>query len=278
MESPIVIHLEPAWDGDGEAPIGLLCMAALLTALIFASCAGRLLGPPRGTTDAEALCGGSRAALIVAHPDDEAYFFWPTLRQLHHANIRLSVLCLSNGNFDGLGAVRAVEMQRSCAQVGVEGSDLVVLDLEELQDGPHAWDENAVAEQVASFVREREVNVVFTFDGGGVSGHPNHVSTSFGVRRILHKLGPGPLPRILMLETIAPQWRYFGLLSAWVTQDARTTFKAPIFAGVGAVRAHRSQLLWYRWFMAVLSRYAYVNTYKDFIPERTPGNDEKKTN
>lgn len=55
---------------------------------------------------------------VVAHPDDEAMFFWPTLAQLHDAGVRLSVLCLSTGNFDGLGDLRRQEMVESCKQIG----------------------------------------------------------------------------------------------------------------------------------------------------------------
>lgn len=73
---------------------------------------------------------------VVAHPDDEAWwgamffrtplflaqksahknrgvpkamFFWPTLSQLRAAGVTISVLCLSTGNFDGLGDIRKRE-------------------------------------------------------------------------------------------------------------------------------------------------------------------------
>merc|ERR1719313_2169294 len=110
-------------------------------------------------------------------------FFWPTLLQVKAMGVPLSVLCLSNGNADGLGVRRAAEMHRSCARLGVVGADIKVLDIEELPDGFHAWPCDVVAKQVLEFVRRREIGLVLTFDDRGVSCHPNHVSTNAGVRR-----------------------------------------------------------------------------------------------
>ena len=41
----------------------------------------------------------------------KAMFFWPTLSQLRAAGVTISVLCLSTGNFDGLGDIRKREPQ-----------------------------------------------------------------------------------------------------------------------------------------------------------------------
>ena len=42
---------------------------------------------------------------------EKAMFFWPTLSQLRAAGVTISVLCLSTGNFDGLGDIRKREPQ-----------------------------------------------------------------------------------------------------------------------------------------------------------------------
>ena len=39
-------------------------------------------------------------------------FFWPTLSQLRAAGVTISILCLSTGNFDGLGGIRKREPQQ----------------------------------------------------------------------------------------------------------------------------------------------------------------------
>ena len=48
------------------------------------------------------LASKSRILLLIAHPDDETMFFSPTIRALTHAGHRVFVLCVSNGDFDGL--------------------------------------------------------------------------------------------------------------------------------------------------------------------------------
>ena len=44
--------------------------------------------------------------LIIAHPDDEIMFWTPTIKTLISFNISMKILCLSNGNYDGLGELR----------------------------------------------------------------------------------------------------------------------------------------------------------------------------
>jgi N-acetylglucosaminylphosphatidylinositol deacetylase len=40
---------------------------------------------------------GKRGILIIAHPDDESMFFTPIISSLIERNIKISVLCLTNG-------------------------------------------------------------------------------------------------------------------------------------------------------------------------------------
>jgi len=63
---------------------------------------------------------GSGALLVIAHPDDECMFFTPTVLGLARQGITAHVLCLSTGNFDGLGATRARELRASCVELGVD--------------------------------------------------------------------------------------------------------------------------------------------------------------
>ena len=50
--------------------------------------------------------------LVIAHPDDEAMFFRPLLDDLSHTH-EFYMLCLSNGNADGLGKIREKELETS---------------------------------------------------------------------------------------------------------------------------------------------------------------------
>ena len=69
---------------------------------------------------------------MIAHPDDEAMFFAPSIIQLNNFN-KISVLCLSNGNFAGLGKTREKELEKSCEVFDIEPP--VTIDVHQLQDG-----------------------------------------------------------------------------------------------------------------------------------------------
>ncbi len=90
-----------------------------------------------------------RILLLTAHPDDETFFFGPTLtslipplgvssspnprRSIHSNSVQSPLpqvysLCLSVGNADGLGDVRRRELQHSLDIVGVAKDKRWVLD------------------------------------------------------------------------------------------------------------------------------------------------------
>lgn len=73
---------------------------------------------------------GKRITLLIAHPDDEAMFFSPTLLSLAPHN-DISVLCLSSGDADGLGAIRKGELVESCRRLGIKrDGDVTVIEHE----------------------------------------------------------------------------------------------------------------------------------------------------
>lgn len=145
--------------------------------------------------------------LVTAHPDDETMFFLPTIRSIQANSSSLScevwLICLTNGNYDGLGQMREKELRR--VALDVLGLDkLVIVSNGALQDSPtDEWD---VA--VVSSVLERELFPrrrrhqqqqqpaaetepcrrpihILTFDHYGVSGHINHRFTHLGVQHFL---------------------------------------------------------------------------------------------
>ena len=48
--------------------------------------------------------------LVTSHPDDESMFFGPTIQAAKRMGAQVHILCLSAGNADGLGEVRAKEL------------------------------------------------------------------------------------------------------------------------------------------------------------------------
>jgi len=262
--------------GNEFFPLAMAACATAVLTLLMPCLISWVFGPPRLVLSGLLEGRLDRVALVVAHPDDEAMFFWPTLLQLRRAGVPLCVLCLSTGNADGLGEVRKLEMQRSCARLGISEDNLVVVDVEELQDGFHSWPEEVVSAQVLDFVRARPTRLVLTFDVRGVSGHPNHISTSIGVRRAAARAAVGGggeaccCFKVLMLETVPLPQKYLGLVSLWsapCADTAEVTVAASASVGTGplaclpALAVHWSQFVWYRVLFTTFSRYAYLNTY-----------------
>ncbi|KAJ3136415.1 hypothetical protein HDU90_003122 [Geranomyces variabilis] len=156
--------------------------------------------------------------LVIAHPDDECMFFAPTILQLVAAGAEVGVLCLSQGNADGLGTVRRKELTESCKALGIHAAKVHCLDHAELQDNPKAyWKAAIIAELVKSHISERKTDVVrhqpainnpiITFDKGGVSGHENHKDLCAGVRSVSASVLTARQPVVALTAGI-PRCRY----------------------------------------------------------------------
>ena len=85
--------------------------------------------------------------LVTSHPDDESMFFGPTIQAAKRMGAQVHILCLSTGDADGLGEVRAKELDSAGAHLGVTSVDLV--DDSALRDGfDEKWPVEAVAARV----------------------------------------------------------------------------------------------------------------------------------
>jgi len=72
----------------------------------------------------------SRILLLTAHPDDECFFFSPTILALQKEALRPEIysLCLSTGNSEGLRETRRMELGRSLDVMGIEPDKRWVVD------------------------------------------------------------------------------------------------------------------------------------------------------
>ena len=78
-------------------------------------------------------------------------FFIPTIRSLQAGGHTIFVLCISNGNYEGLGRVREDELRASCARLGIPASRVTIVDSPQLQDGPrNDWPAELVGAEVRS--------------------------------------------------------------------------------------------------------------------------------
>ena len=135
-----------------------------------------------------------RILLLTAHPDDESFFFGPTLTSLIpspsapvHASSsekdltvpQIYSLCLSVGNADGLGDIRRRELEDSLDVLGVAEDRRWVLDKSyvsylvlsetrsshrksEFQDGIYhlSWDSNLIADTVYKYASAYNISIV----------------------------------------------------------------------------------------------------------------------
>jgi N-acetylglucosaminylphosphatidylinositol deacetylase len=151
---------------------------------------------------------------IVAHPDDEAMFFVPTIGNFKRES---HLLCMSNGNFDEIGKVREKEMHRSCDFLGIK--ELTIIDDPNLQDGPNNfWNRDLLKKYVSEYIEKHQIDTAVTFDDLGISCHPNHIAVFEAVNEI------SKLNKTLQcwkLVTCALVRKYIGIVdfAVWLFMD-----------------------------------------------------------
>mmetsp|Transcript_13010 Transcript_13010/g.16888 ORF Transcript_13010/g.16888 Transcript_13010/m.16888 type:complete len:279 (-) Transcript_13010:470-1306(-) len=229
--------------------------------------------------------------LVTAHPDDESMFFVPTLKSFH-SNYTY-ILCLSNGNGDGLGAKRKVELETcSSSQFGISKDNVFVIDNEKLQDGKsnlwHAEDVSQLVYETLVLVSKRHAKdngdgekhsiMVATFDEHGVSHHPNHVATHFGVKRFASQFSEQLISlnaAAYKLYTVPIAEKFVGPLSflwnnhtgedeneassKWLENDKFVFVNSDLYKSYRAMACHYTQFVWYRRLFITFSRYTFVN-------------------
>ncbi|KAG2069107.1 LmbE-like protein [Suillus decipiens] len=246
--------------------------------------------PFESNTDAlsEQTTSPPRFLLLTAHPDDECFFFAPTILALQRSSSSPEIfsLCLSSGNADGIGERRKGELVHSLDILGVEKDNRWIIDHPLLQDNiTQQWDAEIIAEVLRPFVVEHHITSVLTFDIKGISLHPNHFSLPLGASYLIKSLSSSPhtsVPRLFSLVTVPVLPKYAGLPSAilarlGVVSQAFLAFEPtvdslPVFISgipdylttVKAILAHDSQMVWFRYLYMTFSRYMWVNEWVEF--------------
>ncbi|XP_010217886.1 PREDICTED: N-acetylglucosaminyl-phosphatidylinositol de-N-acetylase [Tinamus guttatus] len=129
------------------------------------------------------------------------------------------------------------------------------------------WDTQLLATFVLQHIEANNINLVVTFDAGGVSGHANHTSL-YSALSYLHseqKLPEGC--HVLTLETVNLFRKYISILdipiSCLLPSDALFILtEEEAEQARRAMRCHRSQLLWFRRLYMRFSRYMVVNSLR----------------
>ncbi|KAL0053191.1 hypothetical protein WJX82_002224 [Trebouxia sp. C0006] len=177
-------------------------------------------------------------------------------------------------NFEGLGKKRQAELRDACAVLGIEPENVFILDDPDLQDGPQAqWPPELIASIIAAQASKVKADMIITFDAQGVSHHPNHIAVWRGAVSYLRKAidwTAANFSSSVMVYALqsSSMWRKFCgpldiPLSLYQTKlgkvQACYISKQP-FIAIQALKAHKSQYVWYRMLYIRISRYTYVNT------------------
>lgn len=163
-----------------------------------------------------------RICLLIAHPDDEAMFFAPTLLALTDpaAGNHVKILCLSAGDADGLGETRKKELVKSGLFLGLrKEDDVFIVDDKKFPDSMTTpWSATDISSLLSTAFcpddKDVSIDVLLTFDPIGVSGHVNHRSLYHGACAWIASLHrqrrgecdnrtvAGPVPALYILPSI----------------------------------------------------------------------------
>ena len=243
---------------------------------------------------------GKRICLVIAHPDDEAMFFAPTIRHLSKPELgnQIVIICFSSGDADGLGHIRKKELVASALLLGIRKPEhVVVIEDKNFQDSMTAtWDAKLISQTLMKYFApnvsstpttkapEANIDALITFDEGGISGHPNHISLLHGCTMFMKNLmarhaGWESPVKLYTLTTTNVVRKYSSVLDSLVSilaivvgKKERGAFPSPLLmvSSPGDVRkaqqamttAHVSQMRWFRWGWIGISRYMVINDLK----------------
>lgn len=112
--------------------------------------------------------------IIVAHPDDETIFFSGLLQSSPQYTYK--VVCVTNGNADGMGKERARSFGEACQKQGA---------LCEQWDFPDVYDKRLDQNLLQSKLKElTPCSKVYTHGIIGEYGHPHHQDVSYAVHKV----------------------------------------------------------------------------------------------
>lgn len=217
------------------------------------------------------------------------------------------------GDADGLGHIRKKELVKSALQLGLrQESDVYIIDdpsrfrdsmsIQWTESDVSAVLEHAFAPELSDSTNSKKksnkagsaptatIDVLLTFDKGGISNHSNHRSLYHGAvhfLRTLMKDKPGYTCPVTLytLTTTNLLRKYAGILDAPFTMvrgalnsligrggsskgqlPSRLLFVSSVNEWMTAqsamVKAHQSQMVWFRWGWITIGRYMVVNDLK----------------
>ncbi|SCV73838.1 BQ2448_6268 [Microbotryum intermedium] len=197
-----------------------------------------------GTPHLKGLQNARSIIWVIAHPDDEAFFFGPSLtnllappgrdeqksKKVYPTGHILSLSTGESGNYEGQGELRTAELKESCRMFSIDDDHCVAIDdpsvrlglfhprieadlpalslCSRLVDGPdQTWSSEVINSIVAEKVKQWNADAIITFDPLGVSSHPNHASLGQALLS-----APSSFPQIYLVPTTPLPFKFTSLI------------------------------------------------------------------
>ncbi|CDR96799.1 N-ACETYLGLUCOSAMINYL-PH OSPHATIDYLINOSITOL DE-N-ACETYLASE, putative [Babesia bigemina] len=199
-------------------------------------------------------------SFVLTHPNDEAYYFSPTLEMLgdfrqQYSSVDVHALVLSKGNYSGEGDSRVSEMQTICNKYKMQ---CTILDEPDMQMDTPTWDKDRIAELVQKFLEKNSSKVVITFDEHGVNSDSHRISAHDAVMAVKEKISD---LRVWMLASFGSASANFPLFAYLEAIFAKTIACVHSFGPVYQnVKIHESESS--SGFKLFFNSYGYVNIFK----------------
>ncbi|XP_042870180.1 N-acetylglucosaminyl-phosphatidylinositol de-N-acetylase-like [Penaeus japonicus] len=213
-----------------------------------------------------------RVMFVTAHPDDEVMFFGPTILHFtQREGALVYLLCLSTGDHCSQGRVRSKELWESCHLLGVSRENILLYRCDDLPDNPSImWPTVRTANLINQYLHALDIDMVVTFDSGGVSGHINHSSLYSALQHLVEEDYLPENCEAFSLDTVNILRKYSSLLdvplSYALSSCAFTVDRKQYSIIQRAMRAHISQYVWFRKLYMFFSRYVLINTLSRVSP------------
>ena len=188
----------------------------------------------RAAVDDGGVPGGRTFALVVAHPDDDA-FSWAGTVALHavESEFRFVLLHATDGEAgdiasgfpatrETLGRIRRAECEAAWRAVGREPDRHEWLGYPD--GGLAAMPAGELSDRIAAVLAEEAPDVVATFGPDGITGHPDHVAVGAATDAAFARLaGTGRPGFRRLLHHVLPE----SVFHRW--QDQRRSLGLPVF-------------------------------------------------
>ncbi len=193
---------------------------------------------------------------VFAHPDDEAYGPAGTIAHLIAHGAQGYLLTLTQGGAGTLGICKDLPVEQkkrmrsrelACAARTLGFKQHFLLDLPD--GGLSSFPSDEGIALIGDFLHQINPQMVFTFHDGGISGHPDHITTSRWVFNAMQQwAGEGELYYYGMSEAVVDQFPDRRLVPM---KDKEIKFRVDVSTTVAkkvaAIHCHQSQLeLWHR--------------------------------